>query len=582
MAYSDLYADASLYMDLNNNYNYVNTGTLNTTAYGTGTPVFVNDAPANTGSTHSFKMNGYSSSSSLRPPKYIFSNFPEQNLGRTITFWFKFKKAAGGSFVFGENMGIATNVLRLDPNSTSSNEDTITLNFGVYTKNHIATDRKITGIIRTVNTSSNQSTALFPSNVRKLEQDTWYHIALVQNYVSAAKVIETALYINGGCASYNTTPNMNGFLFPLGFGQGSGVYGAEIFDTESQTTTDKYIAHYALYKRALNRDEIRAQAWYGLSGGNYVDLVNSDSPLYFTTLENQDKATDPTVYGATSWGPINDNRAGVSVNELGYPTGKSWRIFDSGTSGENFADTNNVNFTRGMNTVIRSGEYSYEFWFKMSGKPSTAKKIVESGGGTPGAGQQTWSITNNGRIEFRTSYRTGTSSYVSGSIANTSPGLPPVGTVIYPGDTSPGLNGWADGQWHHVVYTQSNSNYDGSYHGLVYIDGAAIDSRNWPNTNGWLNLDSIDASSWFSLGANQSTFNNFFFDNVAIYARELTSLEVQEHFIAGKTYVEPSARVVKHWTGGAWVDSVDQKVWDGNAWVNWDAKYWNGTAWIDL
>lgn len=40
-------------------------------------------------------------------------------------------------------------------------------------------------------------------------------------------------------------------------------------------------------------------------------------------------------------------------------------------------------------------------------------------------------------------------------------------------------------------------------------------------------------------------------------------------------------RVLKHWTGSAWVNSTDQKIYNGTSWVKWrNPKHWDGSAWI--
>jgi hypothetical protein len=575
-------------MDLNNDYNFVTTASvIGTTNAGTGTPVFVADAPANTGSTHSFKINGYSGIASSRPDRLTFKQFSTPiNSSRTVTFWFKYKKAAGGSFAFGENIGAGVELFLNNPGTATNDEDIISITLGLNNPEHSGGDRKFSWTTRNVSTASNLVSFLVNPN-QKLEQDTWYHVAFVQREVPSTTNIESAVYINGICINYTITPNTNGFAYSYGQGSaGLSNLGATIFNTQSGTgdnaIADKFIAHYAIFPTALTKEEIRAQAWYGLSGGNYVDLVNSDSPLYFTTLENEDKATDPTVYGATSWGPLNDSRSGVTVNQLGYPTGKSWRIAFTGTTTSQ-ADTENPIFTGGMNDVIRTGEYSYEFWFKQDGKNTSSRQLFSYNGGTLGAGQQffTLSAAAGSRLDFTSSYRTGAASYLSGSLSSTV-ALQTAGSTLGPGDNSTSLNGWADGEWHHAVYTQSNTQFGGAFFGQLFVDGFRVASRSWSNASGWLNLDNIDASSVFRLGDGSNVSIPFFIDNVAIYSRRLTEREIQEHFIAGKTYVAPSARIVKHWTGGAWVDSVDQKVWDGTNWVNWTSKYWNGTAWIDL
>ena len=49
--------------------------------------------------------------------------------------------------------------------------------------------------------------------------------------------------------------------------------------------------------------------------------------------------------------------------------------------------------------------------------------------------------------------------------------------------------------------------------------------------------------------------------------------------------VGSSSRVINHYTGSAWEESYDQKVWNGTAWIQWSsipAKYWDGSAWVNI
>ena len=43
-----------------------------------------------------------------------------------------------------------------------------------------------------------------------------------------------------------------------------------------------------------------------------------------------------------------------------------------------------------------------------------------------------------------------------------------------------------------------------------------------------------------------------------------------------------AARVVKYWNGSAWITSSNQKVYNGTAWVDWNASRWSGSAWIPI
>jgi hypothetical protein len=576
MTYADLYADASVYMSLNNTYDYVTTGVLGATS-GTGTPVFSTDAPTNTGSTHSLKASNYTTT----PPRHQFYNVPAvESEARSVSFWYKYSKVGGGTFAPLENTGSSIQMYINDPRSGTSDESTMTINGGSWKLDYTASDRKIVVVSKDVTTASAVTTTTVTTN-QKLNDGQWHHIAMVERKLPTLTTIERAVYVDGICWSFINTTNMNGFTY--NFGNGSAGWGFKIFQTLGTDAADKFIAHYAMWTRALSKDEIRAQAWYGLTGGDYTALVLSDNPSYFTTLDNEDKATPATVYGNTSWGALNDDQSCVVVNQLGYPTGKSWKTTNTGTSTTNVTSTTTPELINGINSLIRSGEFSFEFWFKTVGKET--RYVLEYSPGSNGAGYNVFRIDSSGRAFYTMAYKSGTSTYVTGAVGSTQPvGL--AGTKIYHGDTSASLEGFTDGQWHHVVYAQSNTEQYGSvagaYWGVLYVDGYAVDRRNWVNTYGWLDLLPTGVSNFYRMGNQSAPINDFFYDSIAMYSRRLTNEEVAEHYIAGKTYVVPAGRTVKYWDGTQWSTSSDQKVYNGTDWVNWDAKRYDGNSWITV
>lgn len=576
MAYADLYADASLYMSLNNAYDYVTTGTLNSSS-GTGTPVFEANGPSNTGSTHSLKISNLSATI----PRHVFL-FPQiETEGRSVSFWYRFDKATGGTFAPLENTGANIQMYSNDPSSTTSNEDTMTINGGSWKLDYSASDRKVVIVTRDVTSASNMTTTTVTPN-QKIIDGQWHHIAMVERKLPGLTAIERAIYVDGICINFTNTTSMNGFYTNFG-GQGTGIYGFKIFQTLLSDASNRYLAHYAVWTKALTKEEIRAQAWYGLTGGDYTSLILSDNPYYFTTLDNENKATDATVYGDTSWGVLNDDQSCVTVNQLGYPTGKSWKTVDTGVATTNIASTTTTSIMNGINTIIRSGEFSMEFWFKTTGKQ--LRYILEYSPGTNGAGYNLCRMLADGRPVWSMAYKSGASSYVTGTLGSISP-LGLAGTKIYHGDTSASLNGYADGEWHHVVFIQSNTEQLGATAGLyyqkLYIDGFEVDRTQRANTYGWLDLLPTGVSNFYRMGNQSTPLNDFFYDSIAFYSRRLTQEEVAEHFIAGKTYVVPSGRTVKYWDGTQWSTSSDQKVYDGTNWVNWDAKRYDGNSWISI
>jgi hypothetical protein len=160
------------------------------------------------------------------------------------------------------------------------------------------------------------------------------------------------------------------------------------------------------------------------------------------------------------------------------------------------------------------------------------------------------------------------------------------------GSSQMNYTNYADGFWHQNIVTFERNG--GTLIGRTYFDGFATTNRTFV-TNGnaqpyadaanWALSQSLVNNRRFLIGttAQPSTSYNRVqtMDNIAFYDYALSPEQIKQHYYAFSAQDPvPGTRIVRHWTGTEWVDSLGQKVWDGNGWVDWDAKRWDGTSWI--
>jgi hypothetical protein len=69
-----------------------------------------------------------------------------------------------------------------------------------------------------------------------------------------------------------------------------------------------------------------------------------------------------------------------------------------------------------------------------------------------------------------------------------------------------------------------------------------------------------------------------------MYDVALTPQEIYDNWqaTAYPKYYGPAGTQVKYYDGTTWQTSSAQKVWNGSAWVDWDAYRWDGTSWIAI
>lgn len=605
MAYVDLYADASLYFPLNNNLNYTLTSGQQNGLIGTLAPVFVADAPPNTGSTHSLRISGYGTATGqMQAP--VFKQLTSTGPGRTVTFWFKITKSDGTAQALGESLGSNYQILtdRLS-GETSVTEDVILLSGGTYSLSRIAGDAKVAGTINEVTVSTGTAGRLTTSTVgnTRIIPGIWNHIAFVD--VVVGSTLHRAIYINGACSHFQITTNKS---CKDNFGGGDAISNSGLSPIWSTTTNDtsiKRLAHYAIWNRALTKSEIREQAFYGLqTTQSYEDYIVSENPVYFTTLNNANKATDPQVLGSagSTWGPLADDAANILVAQEGYPTGAGWGLQVGATDIDNYSDTTSAGIRQGFSQLQATGEYTFEAWFKAQPQYTSANQSLLTFTTTNASG----SNLNQGHLTFRNvgfgrytfilpnksgattfSQQTTTSTYTLNPSSTAVPDIGP-GTFLVDENNNQIGGNFNDGKWHHIVFRQSNtkplSGTAGQFAIQVFIDGFQTSGQTLTNTSGWITpstfIDFVRTGTNATSGAASPLI---LLDNIALYGRCLNDDEVMEHFVAGYNFVQAApANPVKYWDGSAWVDSSAQKVWNGTAWIDWTKSYWDGTQWVSI
>lgn len=578
MPYSDLLTDAVIYAPLNNSMALTTSATVSQHNW-TGNHVFVNDAPAVTGNTHSLRWNNYAAEAGY----YKFQNLSSGHNAITITGWVKF--VTDPNIALGTNLGSAMNIFSFEQQFSSTSYFRVSTSGALYSNNNsgsLSTDRRLGSVWQYGGT--NQTTGTIYSN-SKIPLNQWVHIALVQRnpgQISGIDYNETALYINGACSNYQFATNQ---LQRLNFN----FMSFPIFSVATESTVNSKLgSNFAFWHRALTIDEIRAQAWYGHDNEDYNTVVLADNPTYYATLNNPDKNTDHTVYGATDWGSLSDDVNGIFVNELGPNNSKAWRLSSTATAAQNRTVNSDSEMLQGISNLYKSGEFSIEFWVKQVSRPSSTRALVgidANSGINNSVGAFQFELDNSGRIQYRGSYKSGTTTYLSGSILGTSIDTPSgTGQEILTQHPGQHVNSWADNKWHHVIYTQSNTDGGagaGTFHGTLFVDGCKVGERTWTNTYGW--VDGTGVSNGFNVGTTSATLTlgDAYLSNLAFYPYRLPETKIWNHYKVGLDYVSEQG-AVRYYDGSTWQLATAAKTWNGTAWVDWVKKYWNGSSWVDL
>lgn len=599
MPYSDLLSDATLYFTYNNTDNYTlvtpnGNEVIELIGNTTTSPQFVSDVPTGLGVTHSARINNYATVPRQYKFRGLTTGVADSNggVGKTYSAWIKL--IPNTTLVHAStNLGSSIRCFDTQNNSGTSQRDTLQINFGTYNEKPLGgADRfiQLTTSEVSVSTSTLSGRGLFSD--LKLEFNRWHHVAMTTRELDAYDLVEAVIYLDGVVADYSFVTNkaLQNQNFGNFTGLSAGLFAQLWLGTSNESSVTKLISYAAFWNKPLTHEQIRQQAWYTHNNEDYQALVLAKNPTYYATFDNSDKAIDHTVLAGTSWGALNDSPAGFFINEAGPANKKAWRITSSTTQANNFSANTDIDMLTGMSNTVRSGEFSIEFWSKMSDKPSSDRFIFQFGQSATTAEMQNgylfFRYDNNGRIQIGVSNKTGATAYTASTILGTNIGTPTSETGSQFLTLHPGLNNknFGDNQWHHVIYTHSNTDsYNGTtgaYVGALYVDGCLAGSRAYTNTFGW--LDGTGTITQFNLGnanANAAHRDNSLSEFV-IYPRRLSPQEVREHFIAGKDYVSEYG-AVKYYDG-TWKTASAAKVWNGSAWIDWSKKYYDGTQWVNL
>jgi len=235
----------------------------------------------------------------------------------------------------------------------------------------------------------------------------------------------------------------------------------------------------------------------------------------------------------------------------------SW-IFGNTPSGQAGRMTR-MNSTTWSPGPIQDGLYGFGFWLKFNSFPTGTRGYglvaTTRTSGFPGGSFSITGTTSTTGLVFRHSF--------SSSIR----------TIT---GVTPELNKW---YYFAVRKTRTTNNTK------IYIDGILRDTVS--NTSFYTTYDNAYPLTFgyntVLSGVDAMTYNiahTHLFDPTVF-----TDAVIQEIYTAGST-PEATGYDVKYYNGTSWEQSVAQKYYDGNTWVDWnnvsEPKRWNGTTWTNL
>jgi hypothetical protein len=605
--------DVFITMDLNGDFTSIGqpvTGVSGLTAE-TITPsihAFVNDHPFDN-TKQSFRVTGFSGGGDIRTSQTRnYYSFNQDNIsltggGRnTFEFWFKYTTLNNRVPQFANN-GVIASIFTND--STAERQAIeVRLNgggtFGVGNA----------GLLSMAFITSG-STIVSQMGAHYYSPNVWHCVHIEFQRDNSTLKNRPYLYVNGrldNCASssLSTQSDYSNGLSSIRIGPPTNQLSSTLTDG-----TQLFLAEATYFRRNLTNKEKMLRAQYGrMTTAGLRNEILADNPKIYLPLDNEtlhpvEQAGDPTwgteLLSTWSTGQTTGRAvygAGVFINQTG-DRGKSWSF--PASSGTANTVTVGGNTSAKMKELLhdRTKSISLE-WFTLN--PTYDSAVASNGSANLiNIGRRAGTAATSGIGGF--AINTGTNNGSASSTAFIGRNIPNVdfwtGSAWSSGNVNTnfgadvsGNSQWnfanyADNQWHHHVLTLSRTTngifgryyFDGFLH--VFRDfGTASNSQAFVDATNWAtNLDRFT----FGPYTQPSTAYNrrFTLDNVAIYDYELSAQIIRQQYYAFSAQDPvPGTRIVRHWTGTEWVDSLDQKVWNGTAWVDWDAKRWNGTSWI--
>jgi hypothetical protein len=409
-------------------------------------------------------------------------------------------------------------------------------------------------------TQTNLSVGTFPS------LNTWHHVAVsrvsgtlrvyvngVQTYsaanslsysnVDSQPLVLGFISTGGGCAAARY---LNGSLDDIAIWKGAGLTAAEI-----QTIYSRQSAKYAGSLTSRVMDYGSAQAWSGLKwlttlpfGKELTGDVDGSGTI--TSADSETSSDYPSLVGST--GSTTDNNLMNDLVGLWHMNGASGTIADdaviadsSGSGNHGAAKdadaTNTIQYTYGrlgqaikfdgtndyvsiphsasLNFTSAASTYSISAWINTSS--TTARLPVVSKGRPSGLIDVSYVFsTNSGGTGVMEFFRYNQ----SGDLANTFTGSTRV----------------TDGNWHHVVFTNTSA----SNHS-IYVDGRldANSTTNW--TFSASNSEAVEIGRYKNASFSTVNFPGLI-DEVAIWSRALNADEVKQLYRRGANRIKHQVR----------------------------------------
>ncbi len=330
-----------------------------------------------------------------------------------------------------------------------------------------------------------------------LSDGIWHHVVAVRDNSTADNII----YVDG------IEQGRVNHTYGAGFGSATAALNIGWLLSNSVSYFDGLIDEIALYDRALSAAEIQEHRDAGLAGDDYCSGVASFVPFPDDTISlwQLDEPTPKTAIG-TYEDAFNGNTATGNVN----PTATAGIV--NGAQAFNRANATQINVPADNSFDWQSNEsFSVEFWVKIdTGTPSTDQVIVGRND-LPTTGLNWWIGVEGvdgtpGNVSFILRETNGFGRELSG-----------VGNISL-----------ADGAWHHVVAVRDESTDDN----VIYVDGIEQGRVNhnyvtkFGSATAELNIGWLDTGTGFHFDG--------LIDEVALYDRALSQVEIQEHHDAGR------------------------------------------------
>lgn len=511
MAYADLYADADLYLPLNNSATAsINTGTYTSTT-GNTSRTFTADAPANTGTSYSLHCTPNNSGSTLTPTFETYT-LPHTNSSDkqtfTVAFWVKHQTTNG------------LNTLYLDDSLHSG---------------HIIASTNTGGV-------GYGSLASLPSdNTGTISTGDWHHVAIVFKWKDTSETNNTLtqnLYIDGILDNDSWTGR------DLQFTNIDNTYTSPkhlIAYSSGSTGMTAQVAHYAVWNnKALSPMEVYELAKYGMAKNNYSQIKQMTS-------------LNPSMYF-----PLDTYTESNYIDNVGTSTFMSTATFSSGKFNNCFQATSTKYgyITGDSSEMLHPFNKSINFWIKMTASGAT-RYVLQKRDNTNVT--QRWQVRIGADDNIGFWLRDVDFGYLYTSPDSANPLSLNEWTMVTltMGTESSGGTGGGSAKIYYngsLVYTEA---LDDQYQATINADSSI-----------YFNRQSNNAGTYANTG---TSYEGYQLDEISFYEYELDADDVKllwdtrnqlKHW-NGSAWVYPTDTQVHN--GTTWIDGT-WKHWDGFQW----------------